>query len=152
MKNDDTAEWDWTMLFYAILNSDCIHGLNPTVRSHVNDLRKLRNEDFAHMLRGHLSEKNFQRVILKVKNAFLALGLPIQKIQVIQNQKNFPTEELTNILKKVDILNQDVQEKEKKLQENDNELLERGKEVLEKEELRQVLQQQLLTSVSPNYG
>ena len=149
MKNGDTAVWDCTMLFYAILNSDCINGLNPTVRSHVNDLRKLRNEDFAHMPRGHLSEKDFQRVILKVKNAFLALGLPIQKIQVIQNQKSFPTEELTNILQKVDNLNQDVQEKEKKLQEKDNELLERGKELLEKEEQRQVLEQQLLTSVSP---
>ena len=149
MKNGDTAVWDCTMLFYAILNSDCINGLNPTVRSHVNDLRKLRNEDFAHMPRGHLSEKDFQRVILKVKNAFLALGLPIQKIQVIQNQKSFPTEELTNILQEVDNLNQDIQEKEKKLQEKYDELLERGKELLEKEEQRQVLEQQLLTSVSP---
>ena len=149
MKNGDTAEWDCTMLFYAILFSDCINGLNPTVQSHVDDLRKLRNEDFAHMPRGHLSEKDFQSVILKVKNAFLALGLPIQKIQVIQNQTSFPTEELTNILKKVDNLNQDVQEKEKKLQEKDNELLERDKELLEKEEQRQVLDQQLLTSVSP---
>ena len=149
MKNGDTAEWDCTMLFYAIRFSDCINGLNPTVKSHVDDLRKLRNEDFAHMPRGHLSEKDFQRVILKVKNAFLALGLPTQKIQDIQNQTSFPTEELTNILKKVDTLNQDVQEKEKKLQEKDNELLERGKELLEKEEQRQVLEQQLLTSVSP---
>ena len=149
MKNGDTTEWDCTMLFYAILNSDCIHGLNSTVKSHVDDLRKLRNEDFAHMPRGHLSEKDFQSVILKVKNAFLALGLPIQKIQDIQNQTSFPTEELTNILKTVDTLNQDVQEKEKKLQEKDNELLERGKELLEKEEQRQVLEQQLLTSVSP---
>ena len=149
MKNGDTAEWDCTMLFYAILNSDYINGLNPTARSHVSDLRKLRNEDFAHMPRGHLSEKDFQRVILKVKNAFLALGLPIQKIQVIQNQTSFPTEELTNILQKVDNVHQDIQEKEKKLQEKDNEPLERGKELLEKEEHRQVLEQQLLTSVSP---
>ena len=149
MKNGDTAEWDCTMLFYAILNSDYINGLNPTARSHVSDLRKLRNEDFAHMPRGHLSAKYFQRVILKVKNAFLALGLPIEKIQVIQNQTSFPTEELTNILQKVDNLHQDIQEKEKKLQEKDNEPLERGKELLEKEEHRQVLEQQLLTSVSP---
>nr|XP_058959983.1 uncharacterized protein LOC131786940 [Pocillopora verrucosa] len=142
MKNGDTAEWDCTMLFYAILYSDCIHGLNPTVKSHVDDLRKLRNEDFAHMPRGHLSEKDFQSVILKVKNAFLALGLPTQKIHDIQNQTTFPTEELTNILKTVD-------ENEKKLQDKDNELLEKRKELLEKEEQRQVLEQQLLTSVSP---
>ena len=149
MKNGDTAEWDCTMLFYAILNSDYINGLNSTARSHVSDFRKLRNEDFAHMPRGHLSAKDFQRVILKVKNAYIALGLPIQKIQVIQNQTSFPTEELTNIWQKVDNLNQDVQEKEKKLQEKDNEPLERGKELLEEEEHRQVLEQQLLTSVSP---
>ncbi|CAH3153272.1 unnamed protein product, partial [Pocillopora meandrina] len=142
MKNGDTAEWDCTMLFYAILYSDCIHGLNPTVKSHVDNLRKLRNEDFAHMPRGHLSEKDFQSVILKVKNAFLALGLPTQKIHDIQNQTTFPTEELTNILKTVD-------ENEKKLQDKDNELLEKRKELLEKEEQRQVLEQQLLTSVSP---
>ena len=149
MKNGDTAEWDCTMLFYAILFSDCIHRLNSTVKSHVDDLRKLRNEDFAHMPRGHLSEKDFQSVILKVKNAFLALGLPIQKIQDIQSQTSFPTEELTNILKTVDDLNQDVQENKRKLQDKDNELLKRGKELLEKEEQRQVLEQQLLTSVSP---
>ena len=149
MKNGDTAEWDCTMLFYAILYSDCIHGLNPTVQSHVDDLRKLRNEDFAHMPRGHLLEKDFQSVILKVKSAFLALGLPIQKIQDIQSQTSFPTEELTNILKTVDDLNQDVQENKRKLQDKDNELLKRGKELLEKEEQRQVLEQQLLTSVSP---
>ena len=149
MKNGDTAEWDCTMLFYAILYSDCINGLNPTVKSHVDDLRKLRNEDFAHMPRGHLSEKDFQTVIFKVKNAFVALGLPTQKIQDIQNQTSFPTEELTNILKTVDDLNQDLQENKRKLQDKDNELLKRGKELLEKEEQRQVLEQQLLTSVSP---
>ena len=149
MKNGDTAEWDCTMLFYAILYSDCINGLNPTVQSHVDDLRKLRNEDFAHMPRGHLLEKDFQSKILKVKSAFLALGLPIQKIQDIQSQTSFPTEELTNILKTVDDLNKDVQENKRKLQDKDNELLKRGKELLEKEEQRQVLEQQLLTSVSP---
>ena len=149
MKNGDTAEWDCTMLFYAILYSDCIHGLNSTVKSHVDDLRKLRNEDFAHMPQGHLSEKDFQTVIFKVKNAFVALGLPTQKIQDVQNQTSFPTEELTNILKTVDDLNQDLQENKRKLQDKDNELLERSKELLEKEEQRQVLEQQLLTSVSP---
>ena len=149
MKNGDTAEWDCTMLFYAILYSDCIHGLNSTVKSHVDDLRKLRNEDFAHMPRGHLSEKDFQTVIFQVKNAFVALGLPTQKIQDIQNQTSFPTEELTNILKTVDDLNQDLQENKRKLQDKDNELLKRGKELLEKEEQRQVLEQQLLTTVSP---
>ena len=50
MVNGDRAEWDCTMLFYAILFSDCIgHGLNPVVKLNVDDLRKFRNEEFAHM-------------------------------------------------------------------------------------------------------
>ncbi|CAH3167934.1 unnamed protein product, partial [Pocillopora meandrina] len=35
MKTGKRAEWDCTMLFYAILYSDCIHSLNPVVRSNV---------------------------------------------------------------------------------------------------------------------
>ena len=41
MVNGNRAEWDCTMLFYAILFSDCIgNGLNPTIKSKVDDLRK----------------------------------------------------------------------------------------------------------------
>ena len=49
--NGDRAQWDCTMLFYAILFSDSIHGLSPLIKSNVDDLRKFRNEDFAHMTR-----------------------------------------------------------------------------------------------------
>ena len=101
------------------------------------------------MPREHLSENDFQSVILKVTNAFLALGLTIQKIHDIEIQISFPTEEFSNILKTVDDLDQNVREKEKKIKEKDNKLLERGKELLEIKEQRQVLEQQLLTSVSP---
>ena len=156
MGNGDRAEWDCTMLFYAILYSDCIRGLNPTVRSNVDDLRKFRNEEFAHMSRGHLSNKDFQNVILMVNTAFHALGLPTLKIHEIQNQTSFPTKELRDVLKKVDDLKQEVQEKEMKLQEKDKELQEKGKELRdkgkelqEKEEQRQVLEEQLHTDVSP---
>jgi len=45
MINGDTSEWDCTMLFYAILFSDCIGPtLNPVVRSNVDDLRRFWNE------------------------------------------------------------------------------------------------------------
>ena len=44
MKNGDRAEWDCTMLFYAILYSDCIHSLNSSIRSNVDHLRKFRNK------------------------------------------------------------------------------------------------------------
>ena len=57
MANGNIPEWDCTMLFYAILYSDSIagHRLSPLIRINVDDLRKFRNEDFAHMTEGQLS-------------------------------------------------------------------------------------------------
>ena len=72
MKNGNRAEWDCTMLFYAILNSDCIYGLNTTVYSNVSNLRNFRNEQFAHMPWGHISGVEFQNAIGKVDAAIQA--------------------------------------------------------------------------------
>ena len=135
MIHGNRAEWDCTMLLYAILYSDCIQGLSPAVRSNVDDLRKFRNEDFAHMSEGNLSDLQFQTVITKVLTAFQALGLSTLKIQEIKNQTSFPTKELKDVLKKVDDLKQELQEKRKELQE--------------KEEQRQVLEDQLSCNISP---
>ena len=154
--NGDRAEWDCTMLFYAILYSDCISpGLNPVVKSNVDDLRKFRNEEFAHMPDGYLSDPDFQTAIGKVHAAFQGLGLSTSKIQDIRHQKSFPTEERRRVLKEVDDLRQELQEKEKKLQdqgkelqEKGNELQEKAKELQEKEEERQVLADQLHNEVS----
>ncbi|KAL9961415.1 hypothetical protein ACROYT_G030349 [Oculina patagonica] len=109
MVNGNRAEWDCTMLFYAILYSDCIHGLNPVVQSNVDDLRKFRNEEFAHITQGHLTDAEFQNGIGKVDVAFQALGLSTVKIQAIRTQTSFPTEELKYVLKKVDDLKQENQ-------------------------------------------
>ena len=50
MINGDTGKWDCTMLFYAILFSDCLGpGLSATVQKNVDDLRNFRNEQFAHL-------------------------------------------------------------------------------------------------------
>jgi len=134
--NGDRAEWDCSMLFYAILYSDCIGtGLNAVTRVHVDDLRKFRNEEFAHMPRGHLSDLEFQNAIVKVDGAFHALSLSRLKIQEIRKQTSFPTEELRKGLREVDDLKQKLQEKETKLQEE--------------EEQRQVLEDQLLNKVAP---
>ena len=110
MVKGNRAEWDCTMLFYAILFSDCIgNGLDPTKRSKVDDLRKFRNEDFAHMPHGHLTDAEFQNAIAKVDVAFQALGLSTGQIQVIRNQPYFPTEELKIVLKKVEDLKKEVE-------------------------------------------
>ncbi|XP_022789873.1 uncharacterized protein LOC111329428 [Stylophora pistillata] len=110
MVNGNRAEWDCTMLFYAILFSDCIgNGLNPTIRSKVDDLRKFRNEDFAHMPHGNLTDAEFQNAINKVDVAFQALGLSTDQIEEIQNQTSFPTDELKNVLKRVEDLKQELE-------------------------------------------
>ena len=105
MINGNRAEWDCTMLFYAILFSDCIgRGLDAVVRSNVDDLRKFRNLVFAHLPRGHISKPKFQSAIAKVQGAFQALGLSTVKIQEIRNQANFPTSHLNKLKQEVKVL------------------------------------------------
>ena len=102
MKKGNRKEWDCTMLFYAILFSDSVgRGLGATVRNSVDDLRNFRNDVFGHIRQGSLSEVDFQDAICKVEGAFQVLGLPIVKIENVKTQKTFPTEELQQILKKV---------------------------------------------------
>ena len=86
MIRGNRAEWDLSMLFYAILYSDCIYSLNSVVRRHVNNLRIFRNHDFAHMSKGQLSKSHFKSAIGKVCTAFQALGLSTAEIQQISNK------------------------------------------------------------------
>ena len=117
MINGNRVGWDCTMLFYSILYSDCVGPYLPaTVRKNVDDLRKFRNEEFAHLPQGSLPEMDFQNAIGKVHVAFHALGLSTVKIDEIKNQKTFPTEELHKILKEVDDVKQELQEKENQRQ------------------------------------
>ncbi|XP_068750741.1 uncharacterized protein [Montipora capricornis] len=114
MVNGNRAEWDCTILFYAILYSDCIgRGLNAVVRSNVDDLRNFRNEGPAHSPRGKVNETEFQTAVGKVVVAFQALGLPDLKIQEIRTQKSFPTGELRKVLQEVNHLKDLLKEKEK---------------------------------------
>ena len=120
--NGNRAEWDCTTLFYAILYSDCIHSLNPVVRSNVDSLRKVRNEQFSHIPRGYLSSVDFQKAILDISTAFHALGLPTLNIREIANKTILLTEESGNIPKETDNLRQQFQEKETKLEEKEEHL------------------------------
>ena len=129
MINGNRAEWDCSMLFYAILYSDSINTLPVVICSSVDDLRRFRNEDFAHMPQGQLSDKEFKIAVQKVNVAFQMLGLSTVEIQTLSKQKSFPTDELKNVLTKVDTLNQELQKTDAKLQTT--------------EEERQVLEEQL---------
>ncbi|XP_068687772.1 uncharacterized protein [Montipora foliosa] len=130
MVNGNRAEWDCTMLFYAILYSDCIgRGLNAVVRSNVDDLRNFRNQDLAHLPQGRVKESEFQTAAGKVVVAFQALGLSDLKIQETRNQKSFPTGELRKVYKEVNHLKDELKENEQELKE--------------KEKHRKVLEEQL---------
>ena len=119
MINGNRAAWDCTMLFYAILYSDCIgRGLDAVVRSNIDDLRKFRNEVFAHEPQAQISKPKFKSAIAKVQGAFQALGLSSVKIQEIRNQANFPTSDLKTVLKEIDRLKQEVKVLEDQLQSN----------------------------------
>ena len=137
MANGDRAEWDCTMLFYAILFSDSIHGLSPLIRTNVDDLRKFRNEDFAHMTEGQLSNLDFSITVAKVETAFRALGLSTDDIQTVSKQKTFPTDELQNVKTSNQKLTQDLQTKDTELQNKAIELEKKTTELLQKDVERQ---------------
>ncbi|XP_067054885.1 uncharacterized protein [Acropora muricata] len=106
MINGNRAEWDCTMLFYAILFSDRIGcNVDAVVQSNVHDLREFRNEVFAHLPKGQMSKPKFQTEIARVQGAFEALGLSTAKIQEIRNQENFPTRHLNQCLDEIKVLN-----------------------------------------------
>ena len=134
MVNGDRAEWDCTMLFYAILFSDSIgHRLIPLIKTNVDDLRKFRNEDFAHMTEGQFSSADFRITVAKVETVFRALGLSTVEIQTVSKQKSFPTDELQNVTTSNQKLTQDLQTKVLELQDKDTKLQDKTKELLEKD-------------------
>ena len=132
MVNGDRTEWDCTILFYAILFSDSIHGLSPMIRTNVDDLRKFRNEDFAHMTEGQLSNTDFSIIIGKVETAFRNLGLSTVDIQTVSKQKSFPTDELQNVKTSNQKLTRDLQTKDAELRNKDTKLQERDVALREK--------------------
>ena len=114
--NGVRAQWDCTMLFYAILYSDCIgRGLSTAVKTSVDVLRKFRNEEFAHMPRGFLTDADFQNAISQVRGAFQSLGLSSSTKQIadVKNQTSFPTEELRLIMNKVDDLEEELRQEKR---------------------------------------
>ena len=111
IQKGNRAEWDCTLLFYAILYSDCIgSGLSPTIKTNVDDLRKFRNEESSKMPRGSLPDKDFQNAISTVHGTFRSLGLSTPKTYDVKKQMYFPTKKLTLVLKEVDDLRKHLQQ------------------------------------------
>ena len=157
MINGDRAQWDCTMLFYAILYSDSVgRGLSPLIGINVDNLRKFRNEGFAHMKEGQLSNADFSIIVGNVETAFRALSLSTADIQTVSKQKSFPTGELQNVKASNQNLTQDLQTKDAELQEEKDKLQEKRAELQENkdrlkttEEQRKVFEEQLQREVEP---
>ena len=129
IQNGDTAEWDCTSLFFAILYSDSIGTtLSPAVYNDVDHIRQVRNE-IAHITEAKVTDADFQTSVDRVLNALTSLGLPITEIQEIKKQTTFPTEELEKIKKQardlqaeLDHTKSNLQVKESRLQSTEADL------------------------------
>ena len=130
IQRGNMAEWDTVCLFFAILYSDTIGStLSPVVRKGVDDLRQFRN-DIAHTCDAELTDADFQCYVARVMNAFTSLGLPVNKIEDIKNQTDFPTVDSNALKVQADNLNADVQTKEQEAAYNlTSELQSKKKEV-----------------------
>lgn len=66
IQNGNTAEWDCSCLFFAILSSDSIGTtLSPAIENDVDDLRQVRN-DIAHNYEAKLTDAEFQGYIARI--------------------------------------------------------------------------------------
>ncbi|CAH3145736.1 unnamed protein product, partial [Porites evermanni] len=108
IQRGNTAEWDCSCLFFAILYSDCIGStLSPAVRNEVDDLRQVRN-DIAHLNEVELTDAEFHNYVARVLAAFNSLKLPINEVDDIKNQTDFPTAEVNSLKMQADNLRTDL--------------------------------------------
>ena len=89
--NGNINEWECPVLFDAILYSECIGKdkkvkLNPTIKTEVDILRKIRNK-ILRLPQDQLSEHAFEHYSEVVRKSFLALGLPTKKIDDIKTER-----------------------------------------------------------------
>ena len=103
VQNGNTAEWDCSCLFFAILFSDSIGTtLSAAIKKEVDDLRQVRN-DIAHISEAKLTDAEFRDYVGRVLLAFNSLKLPMSDIEAVKIQTNFPTTEVSNF--KVQVAN-----------------------------------------------
>ena len=114
IQNGNTAEWDCSCLFFAILYSDSIGTtLSPAVGKEVDDLRNVRN-DIAHINEAELTDVEFQNSVAKVLTAFNSLKLSViaADVEAVKNQTNFPTADLRSLKMQADNLKAELKTKE----------------------------------------
>lgn len=142
IQNGNTAEWDCSCLFFAILFSDSIGtSLSHAVHKDVDDLRLVRN-DIAHICEAKLTDAGFQSYMARVLHSFTSLGLPVKDFEDVRKQTGFPTAELQSLESLVDSLKQELKRKEVHLQQTQNTLQRKEEEV-------EALTQEIASMVKP---
>ena len=131
VQNGNTAEWDCSCLFFAILYSDSIGTtLGPTVRKDVDDLRQARN-DIAHITEAELTDAEFHNCVSKLLAVFSSLKLAViaSDIKAIKNQASFPTAEVTVLKMQADNLKAELKQAKQVLQTKEQEVETLTKEI-----------------------
>lgn len=99
ISSGNTAEWDCTCLFMALLDSRCVGSLlSPVVRQNVYELRHIRDE-IVHSSKTTFTDKELQSYIGEISAVFTSLGLSCNDVQAALYATCTPT---ATILKQKD--------------------------------------------------
>ncbi|KAL9981282.1 hypothetical protein ACROYT_G009963, partial [Oculina patagonica] len=149
IRNGNSTEWDCSCLFSAILYSSSIGTtLSPTVKKNVDDLRQVRNE-IAHITENTLTDAQFQSYAGRVLNSFTSLALPINEIEEIKNQTDFPTAEVEDLKKQIADLKTALDQTTSELEETKNELQSKQDDLSATKEENEVLTQEINSKSEP---
>ena len=149
IQSGNTAEWDSSCLFFAILYSDSVGTtLSPAVQKEVDDIRQVRNE-MAHITEAKLTDADFQTAVDKVLNIFTSLGLATTEIQEIKNQKIFPTKEVENFRKKARDLQDELDQTKCDLEETKSALQSTEADLVSAKEENKALTQEMSAKLQP---
>ena len=147
--NGDTAEWDCTCLFFAVLHSHSIgKTLSPAVYKDVDDIRQVRNE-IAHITDAKVTDADFQASVDRVINAFTCLGLSITEIQEIKKKTTFPMEQLEKIKKQARDLQAELYQTKRDLQEKESRLQSTEADLGSTQEENKALTQEISAKLQP---
>ena len=149
IQSGNTAEWDSSCLFFAILYSDSVGTtLSPAVWKEVDDIRQVRNE-IAHITEAKLTDADLQTSVVRLLNAFTSLGLAITEIQEIKNQKTFPTKEVETFKRQVRDLQDELDQTKCDLEETKGALQSTEADLVSAKEENKALTQEMSAKLQP---
>ena len=142
IQNGNTAEWDCSCLFFAILYSDSIgKTLSSAIEKDVDDLRQVRNH-IAHIGEAILTDVEFNNYVGRVLQAFNSLSLPVNDIEAVKNQTSFPTAEVNSLKLQAADLQEELKQAKSDLQDAQD-------TIQGKEEQVECLTQEINSKVEP---